>query len=255
MIAKLGPSNILHRHALYVLHHGIPTSCFSQIREITSLYALPDPLVTLSNPPPSKQVWKKRVKTAVCSHWHATLVAQAAALPSLCYLRPAFIPLGRGAHPVWSHCPPSSTAVRAATIQARMLSGRYRTDWLRRHWGAGETGVCRLPGCNHPQADLEHLLTGACPAIAPTLATTLHHWNNLLLHHPLLIPIVHAALLLPPAPFVTFLLDPSTDPSVISLTQLYGTDLLTPLFRLSRMWVWAAHRQRLRLLGLHLFLL
>ena len=51
---------------------------------------------------------------------------------------------------------------------------------------------------------------------------------------------------------MTFLLDPSTDPDIILLCQLHGSDaILPPVFRFTRAWIWAAHRTRLRLLGLH----
>jgi hypothetical protein len=73
--------------------------------------------------------------------------------------------------------------------------------------------------------------------------------------YPLLIVTIKNALLRMPADFVSFLLDPSTDATIIPLTQQHGKGILVPLFRFSRAWVWAAHRQRLRLLGLHQYLL
>ena len=254
MIANLGPDHVLHRHALYILHHRIATSWFSQVREITLLYSLPDPLVTLTTPP-TKAIWKSNVKSAVCQYWHAKLVSEAATLPSLCHLRASFLPIGQGSHPLWRTCGPSQSSVRSATIQARMLSGRYRTDWLRRHWGPGESGACRLPSCTSPRGDLVHLLSAACPALAPTLARTLTHTMDILSPYPLLIATIQDALTREPGQFVSFLLDPSTDLSVIPLAQQHGREILVPLFRFSRAWVWAAHRQRLRLLGLHQFLL
>ena len=65
-IAKLGPGNILHRHGLYILHQGLKNSWFCQVREISLLYSLPDPMITITSPPSSKSLWKKSVKTAVC---------------------------------------------------------------------------------------------------------------------------------------------------------------------------------------------
>ena len=61
MMAQLGSGNILHRHALYILHHGIKDSWFCQGREISLLYSLPDPMITLTSPPSSKSLWKKAV--------------------------------------------------------------------------------------------------------------------------------------------------------------------------------------------------
>ena len=254
MIAKLGPSNILHRHALYILHHGLKNSWFCQIREISLRYSLPDPMVTLTSPPSSKSLWKKSVKTAVCQYWHRELAAKAASLPSLCHLRAPFLPLGRGPHPLWWTCGSSASANRAATVQARMLSGRYRSDWQRRHWGPGETGACRLPSCSSQQGDLEHLLTAACPALASALARTLQHCTSFLSSNPVLLSTVQAALAREPGDFVSFVLDPSTDRAVLALVQQHDSSILAPLFRFSRAWIWAAHRDRMRLLGLHQYL-
>ena len=154
---------------------------------------------------------------------------------------------------MWATCGSSPTAVRAATVQARMISGRYPTDWLRRHW-TGESGACRLPACTSTQGDLPHLLSGACTALAPTLARTLQYWNKCLSPLPHLLPPVQAALQAIPHTFTKFLLDSSSDSSVISLTQLHGKDILNTFFRLSRSWIWAAQRRRHQLLGLHIYL-
>ena len=81
MMAKLGPCNILHRHGLFILHHGLKNSWFCQIREICLLYSLPDLMITLTSPPSSKSLWKKSVKTAVCQYWHRELAAKCC-LPS-----------------------------------------------------------------------------------------------------------------------------------------------------------------------------
>ena len=187
MIALLGPTNILWKHGTYILNHSLKHSWFSQVRDLTLKYSLPDPLFTLAFPPSSKSTWKAKVKSAITAHWHKKLATEASNLPSLQFLRPSFLPLGRGTHPLWATSGSSSTTVRAATVQARMLSGRYRTDWLRRHW-TGESGPCHLPTCNSTQGDLPHLLSGACTALAPTLARTLQYWEKCLSPLPHLLP-------------------------------------------------------------------
>ena len=54
----------------------------------------------------------------------------------------------------------------------------------------------------------------------------------------------------------TFLLDPSTNPEVISLCQVLGqAAVLIPVFRACRAWVWTAHRIRMKLLGLEHYLM
>ena len=195
------------------------------------------------------------MKTAVSTYWHKQLVAQAANLPSLHYLRCPFLPLGSGPHPLWWTCQTSPSAVRAATIQAKMLSGRYRSCWLRRHW-TGDSGACRLPGCGKSPGDTAHLISGECSALHPYLATSRIHLQELLAPHPQLLPLVLDALEADRETTTTFILDPSTNPLVLVLCQHHGrSSVLGPLFRACRAWVWAAHRTRMRLLGLNQYIL
>ena len=204
--------------------------------------------------PPPKERFKADTKTAIFSYWRDFLIAEAEPLSSLRYMRLAFLPLGRGAHPLWWTCSSSSSAVRAATVMAKMLSGRYRSCWLRRHW-TQESGACRLPGCGQMPGDVAHLLSGECHALQPYLATTLHHLSDMLAPLPHLLQPVLSALHGDREAATTFFLDPSTDPSVIQLVQQFGQEpVLHPLFRVSRAWVWSAHRTRMRLLGLEHYL-
>ena len=253
MVALLGPSNTLHQHGMYCLHHSVPNSWFSQLRALSLQYSLPDPLQILLSPP-TRPAFKTEVKTAITSYWRGSLISQAQALKSLRYMRFPFLQLGRGTHPLWWTCGSSPTAVRAATVQAKMISGRYRSCWLRRHW-TNESGACRLPGCDIIPGDVAHLLSAECLALQPSLASTLHHLEDLLAPTPQLLPSVKAALDGDRESATTFFLDPSTDPLVIQLCQLHGlNNVLPPIFRVCRAWVWAAHKNRMKLLGLERYL-
>ena len=71
-------------------------------------------------------------------------------------------------HPIWTTCGSNPFEVNKAMIQARMLSGRYITDQLARHWTQNAAGVCLLPGCpNNVSGTIEDLLLH-CPALQPT---------------------------------------------------------------------------------------
>ena len=225
-----------------------------KLRITSTQYSLPDPLLVLTSPIP-KQRFKTLVKTALRSYWHAALVTQSATLPSLQYLRPFFLPLGTGPHPLWWTCGSSPTAVRAATVQAKMLSGRYRSCWLRRQW-TEESGACRLPGCGAVPGDVAHLVSAQCPALQPQLVSTLNHVKEILAPQPELLSLLQAALNSDSQAATRVLLDPSTDPQVIRLYQIHGQDnVLRPLFRACRAWLWATHRTRMRLLGLEHYLI
>ena len=71
-----------------------------------------------------------------------------------------------------------------------------------------------------------------------------------------LLPLMLNAILSDKDSFTTFILDPSTNPTVIALVQQYGQGpVLGPLFQVSRACIWSAHRTRMKLLGLERFLL
>ena len=251
MVALLGSGNILHQHGLYMLHHHVQHSWFVKLRQISTHYSLPDPLLVLTSPP-TKLKFKSTVETAIRHFWHTTLAAQADSLPSLKYLRTSFLSLGTGPQPPWWTCVSSPSAARAATVQAEMLSGRYRSCWLWRHWTA-ESGACRLPGCGLSPGDVSHLLSGQCPALQDILATTLRQLEDMLSPHPYLFPPVLAALR--DEACTTFHLYPSTIPEVFVLCQqLSQKQVLVPLFRACRAWIWAVHRSRMKFLGLERYL-
>ena len=51
------------------------------------------------------------------------------------------------------------------TVVSRMLSGRYRTENLTRHWGSSNhEGFCLAITCTDEVEDLEHILV-ECPAL------------------------------------------------------------------------------------------
>ena len=85
---------------------------------------------------------------------------------------------------------------------------------------------------------------------------TLNHWYIQIEPLPHLLPPLQSALDRDRETAITFPLDQSTDPSVISLCQSYGRQsVLPPLFQVCRAWIWPAHRTRMRLLGIERYLL
>ena len=189
MIARLGPDNILHRHGCYILlSQKQERSWFSSIRSICSQYSLPDPLLTLQSPTP-KESWKKLTKAKVTDFWEEKLRAQASILSSLEYFNPNYMSL-RKPHPLFLSAK-SPFEVKKAVVVARMLSGRYRTDHLVRHWSkTNPTGLCRLPGCTGDMiGDLQHILL-YCPALKDTRLHLSNHWANFMTSRPYLFPII-----------------------------------------------------------------
>ena len=222
------------------------TSCkswFTQVRNICLLYGLPHPLSLLNNPL-SKESFKKIAKSHVMDYWEVKLRQEASLLPSLKNFKPEFHSLSNS-HPILWTAGTNPYEVSKALIQLKMLSGRYRTAMVTRHWTNNKNGWCPSPSCSTVQESLEHLLL-TCPYYDQTRQKLFRLWrstkNSIVLH------LVSSALEFPPDLLLQFILDASTIPAVISLSQIYGTDLLQAIFHLTRSWCYAIHIVRGKLL-------
>ena len=70
-------------------------------------------------------------------------------------------------HDLWTTAGSSPARVAMATVQAQMISGRYRTQQLCSHWSPHTTGFCLLSSsCASTIEDLPHILS-CCLALLP----------------------------------------------------------------------------------------
>ena len=137
--------------------------------------------------------------------------------------------------------------MKKAGIVARMLSGRYRTDRLTRHWNSDNPqGLCRLPECTNQEGDLAHILL-ECSALANSRRNMIKLWSNFRVSKQQLLPIVHKFTIQQPQLLLQFLFDPSCLPLVISTNQVHQDTLKHCLF-LGRTWCFSAHLARSRFL-------
>ena len=153
--------------------------------------------------------------------------------------------------PLLTSCGSSGFEAKKMLVQIRMLSGRYRTCFFRRHWSGDASGSCRVPGCKpDTPGTLEHIATGQCIGLSPVTNSAISHWITYASSRPHLLPILLSYAKGSPAVFLSFLLDPSTQASSISLSQLYGHTVIPDLCMLTRTWLYIHHRARYRALGL-----
>ena len=121
-----------------------------------------------------------------------------------------------------------------ATVQALMLSGRYRTQQLCSHWSPQATGFCIIAKtCSNKIEDLPHILSN-CDGLLPTreklLRFTLTYCENNPIIKQLVLPLCQ-----PTHPnFCQFLLDCSVLPQVILSHQLHGNVVHHHLFHITR---------------------
>ena len=132
MVSRLrnDPLNI---HARNVLTDSKKTakSWFTQVRDLSLQYCLPHPLLILDNPP-TKESYKKLVKSRILDFWENKLRGEACMLPSLDHCKADYLSL-LNPHPIWTTAQGNPHEVSKAIQQARFLSGRYRTEYLSRH--------------------------------------------------------------------------------------------------------------------------
>ena len=177
------------------------------------------------------------------------LRAEAAPLSSLVYFRPQYMSLVN-THPLWSSAGSSPSKVTMATVQAHMLSGRYRTESLCSKWKPECAGVCLLsPLCSSTPEDLRHILQD-CIALIPTRQNLLGFTRSYCENIPDMSSLVFYFLDPSNPEYCQFLIDCSTIPRIISASQTYGVSYIhNHLFNITRTWIYTLHKERLKILG------
>ena len=203
------------------LHLLIPPpshGSFYLVRTLSQKYNLPNPLLILQTPP-TKYYWKSLCRSKVVDWHEQKLRSEGDLLPSLQFFKPAFMSLS-SPHPIWT-CANSPYEVSKAVVASRMLSGRYRTDRLSRHWTSDNPdGLCRLPGCTNQEGNLTHILL-YCPALSHSRANMIKLWSAFLVSRPFLLPVIKKYTIEEEHRLPQFLLDPSCLSLVISTEQTH----------------------------------
>ena len=250
MLSRLGDNILLHV-GINVLTSSSPQkkSWFSQVNHLCSQYSLPPALELLTNPC-SKNIFKNNVKSAVIDYWERKLRSEAQVLSSLKYFKPQFYSLTRP-HPIWTYAGTNPYEVEKAVVQAKMLSGRYRCEKLRRHWSSNTGGYCELEPCvsNNIVGSLEHMLLD-CEGLSDSRAGVLSLWRDKLADQPNILSVVMKYTVSEPTNTMQFLLDCSVLPSVIQLSQSDGSDALNLIFYLTRTFCASLHKAKFKLLGI-----
>ena len=246
MVTRL-PDNILHKHFVNILGYQTvsPGSWLHQIASLCLQYSLPHPASLLAAPL-TRHSFKHLVKKKVISYWELQLRAEASTLTSLKFFNPHFMSLS-SPHPVWTSAGSSPTKVAMACVQAKLLSGRYRTQALCSHWQNGDRH-CKLSDSCSADEDIIHMLQN-CTALGPTrdkLRTFTSKYCNT---NPIVANIVSKHCHPSSETYCQFLLDCSSLPEVICLVQEQGKIIHEHLFNITRVWCYSIHRDRLRILG------
>ena len=198
-----------------------------------------------------KEFSQEAYKKNVINYWERHLRAEASdpRYSSLVFFNPKFMSL-TVSHPLWSTCGSSPTKISMATVQAHMVSSRYKCESLCKHWSKKNTeGFCLLsPSCANIVEDVPHILS-SCSGLSEQRRKLASFTSRYAASVPVIMDLI-LTLCLPSNPsFVQFLLDCSCLPEVIHATQQHGKEVLEHLFLITRLWVYTLHRERMKLLG------
>ena len=184
------------------------------------MYCLPHPLQVLQSPP-SKETYKTLVKAKVTDYWECKFRDEAKSLSSLFYFKPGHMSL-KYPHPMFTTATTPYESCKAV-VQARMVSGRYRTEELCRHWSSNEAGLCLATSCREQEAveTIDHILR-TCMALSTTRSRLLTYSQYYTMQHPGLSNIM-TTYCTPSSPhFTQFLVDCSSLPLVVTTKQQQG---------------------------------
>ena len=234
MITRLA-GDPLNDHAHYVLTCSPRSSksWFIQIRDICLRYALPHPLQLLQYPL-SKNQLKSLARKHVTEYWEDHLHHEARALSSLCFFNPQNFSLSRTCS-LWSFAGSNSFENSKALVVAKFLSGRFRTEYLARHWTPSNMhGYCLEDTCSKIIGDLKHLLID-CPAMAPTRHRLINFWIEKTATCPILGPIFLRIIYSDANEMTQFILDPLSNDAVNSILQSgHDETMMQKIFYLTR---------------------
>ena len=113
----------------------------------------------------------------ILDYWEKKLRFEVATKTSLANFKPLFMSL-TSTHPMFTTCSSNVYETNKSTCQAALLSGRFKSDYMSRHWDKeNPDGHCVLcPGLKN-FGTLEHLLI-TCETLAPTRLKILNYWDS-----------------------------------------------------------------------------
>ena len=220
---------------------------FANIRSICFTYNLPHPLTLLRNPP-NKEAFKSLIRNNITDFWQAKLREQSSLLESksLKYFKPKFMSLNKP-HPMYA-CAVTTYQVNKIVTVSRLLSGRFRTGSLPRHFYPDKvSGICEL--CNQELEDIPHIILPKCPELKRKA-------QELLIYAQATLDTCAPAAELFKDIFmqgeddtlkVQFMLDPSVIPQVIASAQK-DRNVLAVILKITTTWCYSLVRNRRKLL-------
>ena len=149
-------------------------------------------------------------------------------------------------HPMFNTCGSNPFETNKSTCQAALISGRFKTDLLSRHWVCeNPDGFCVICPNLGLQDTLEHFLL-TCNTLMPIRNTILNYRYSFTSEDDVLRQLLMAKLSSTLQNLLQFLIDPSTDSEVIWGVQRKSIKI-TEVFKLT--WCYALNRKKIQITG------
>ena len=166
-------------------------------------------------------------------------------LKSLRYFNPNFMSL-KTSHPLWTSCGDNSFEISKAIIQAKFLSGRYRTDSLLSHFEESVNPQCSL--CKQQvTGSLEHLLV-LCDSLLQCRSKQFESLEKCSKSSEVSKKIINETYNKSITHFVHLLVDWTTMPLVLDAKK-FEPNILNEILKFARTWCFNVHINRMKLLG------
>ena len=237
----------LNDHAHYVLTCSTRSSksWFLQVRDICLKYALPHPLQLLQYPL-SKNQFRLLAKKHVIKFWEDQLHHEIRSLSSLCFFNPQNCSLQKTST-MWLSAGSNSFENSKALIVARMLSGRFRSEYLARHWTpTNRQGYCLENTCTGIIGDLKHILI-TCPSMAHTRYRLINFWIEKTVTCGILGPIFLRLVYSEADEITQFILDPLSNDIIRGICQNGHETIIQKVFYLTRTFAYYMIRAKRKL--------
>ena len=124
-----------------------------------------------------------------------------------------------------------------------MMSGRFRTEYLSRHWTSNKLGNCLLASCHGAVGNLEHMLI-TCPGLSTVRSRM---WEMIFSRMGKLLPLKNFAFqiyLSSPEVQLQFFMEPLACTDVNDMCNLYVQTIINIVYYCVRTYVYYIHREK-----------
>ena len=218
-------------------------SWFQQVRDICLLYSLPHPLELLQHPP-TKLSFKNLVKRNVTEYWENLLRTETLHLSSLIFFNSTQLSLQKPSF-LWLSAGSNSFECSKSLIVGKMVSGRYRSDYLCRHWTpANRKGYCLADTCNEVVGDLVHMLV-VCPALQSVRKRLVKFWFDRSAATPALLRFISEIVCSPPQDLIQCIINPA----ILAMCSTLGQGIISHIYFLIRTFTYYMQRGKHDIIG------